>query len=312
MIVMTLYSIPSTLLSQNEDGAFVEITKDERQPFGSIDIKMNEAGLDRFAGLADEYQCNGLTLAYQHYGQTSKGSSEHCFKPGLAKILDPAQIQALTIGSVGNFARDFDFSMFEKFKNVKALTLESIPIIDKIDKFFPDIEVVRIFDWPKNKISFRKGLWPKLRCLHLINFRGDLSTLSEWKIEVLFLHHGKPISFSSLRLFSKLRTFAAEGLNSDIDLSVLSDLPYLRHLSLRKPRQSVKMFGYTSHSLEMMIIDRADPAALDNFNIERDFPCLRFYAIDFGKKREFMQWDGFRQYGDPFASVDFIRPYPPQ
>lgn len=306
---MTAYSSPSTILSLSEDGASVTITKDERQPFGSIEIRLNEAGLERFPNLIDEYRCDGLALSCDGMAENR---IRHHFSPDLNRISHPENITALRIGTTGRFARDFDFNAFERFENVRSLSVESIPVIEELTDFFPRLEILKIFDWAKNRVRYRETLWPRLRGLHVVSFKGDLSALEGWNIQVLFLHHSKPVPFSSLRSFPELQTFAAERLDADIDLSLLSSLSHLKHLSLRMPRHPAKTAGFTSRTLEMMILDKADPAGLVLFDVERDFPKLKFYGIDFGRKREFMRWDGFRPYGDPFASVSFIRPYPPE
>ncbi len=306
---MTEYSIPSTVLSLSEDGALVKITKDVRQPFGSMEILLNEVGLERCSGLIDDHKCNGLFL---YSTDRSSKESRKYFRPNLSKINHPEAITALCIDGEGKFAPDFDFDPFKRFENVKSLTLGEISVIKKMTTFFPKLEVLRIFGWAKNKVQCQEGLWPHLRCLHIVGFRGDLSIFANWNLQVLFLHYSRLEPFSSLCSFPHLQTFAAEALNSDVDLALLSDLARLKHLSVVMPRQPTKMSGFTSKSLERMTLDKVDPAYGGEFDARRDFPSLKIYRIDMGRNRVLERWDGFRQYGDPFASVSFIKPYPPE
>jgi hypothetical protein len=297
---MTSVQKPSTLLSINEDGASAHIVNDERQPFGSRKIHFNEAGLEKFSGLIEEHRCNAIAISYNG---VSEGKVKQLFKPDLGKVAHPESILELHIGEAGAFSPDFDFKLFEKFENVKAFVVQSVSMDGKLEGLFPKLEVLRIFDWKKNKIKHQPSLWPNLRGLQIVGFRGDLSPLTGWNIRSLFLDSANLAPFSSLRSFPELETLRADSLASDIDLSVLSDLHHLKQLSLRKPRRPPNTTGFASQSMEMMILEKIGHIDLENF------PNLKIYGIDLGKKKRLDKWDGFDQYGDPFAAVHFRR-YP--
>jgi hypothetical protein len=288
---------PTTLKTINQNGAVVRIFKDEREPFGSIKISLNEAGLDMFYGLIEAYSCNAIEILYHGI---SKNKITHFLKPSLEKVSRPYTILDLQIAEAGAFAPDFDFKTLRAFNNVRSFTILDIPM-DALEYLFPNLEVLRIFQWKKNKVEYRRGLWPNLRCLHLASFRGDLSIFEGWDIRSLFLDSSIVEPFSSIQAFPNLETLRADHLGSDVDLAALSSLQHLRNVRLQKPRRAPMTVGFSSRSIEMMVLEKIEHIDLAKFL------SLKIYGIDLKGARGLAQWNGFEEYGDPFAAVHFRR-----
>jgi hypothetical protein len=295
---MASHPRPTQLKSINEDGAIVRIVEDMREPYGSRKFSFNPTGFERHHGLIDEYSCNGLETLYHGI---EAGRVVRYLAPDLGKIKQPRLIKALQIAEAGEFSPEFDFSVFHAFDHVRSFSIWNISMGDGLPELFPELEVLRVFDWNTNKIEYRPGLWPNLRCLHLSGFRGDLSRFEGWDIKTLFLDSSSVTPFSSLKAMPNLETLRADGLTSKIDLSVLAGFPKLKHVSLRKPRSAPATTGFASGGMEMMILEKIDHIDLQNF------PNLKIYGIDLGKEDRLDRWDEFHDYGDPFATVHFRR-----